>query len=140
MTQLAYRWLWLRCLFAVLAARIAVQFAAAHALRQALQRSRSGRDPTTPEEWQRLHMMGLAAATAGVWVTDRRRPCLPVALATQRLAARLGYRAVLRLGVVRGEGILEAHAWVECGGRCIVGQSARELAPMREPADAGRPP
>lgn len=50
--------------------------------------------------------------------------CLTQALAAQTLLKTLSQPARMRIGVAKGErGNLEAHAWVESGGRVIVGQS-----------------
>lgn len=49
--------------------------------------------------------------------------CLPQALAAEALLARGGHPAELRIGVIKtGHGSLKAHAWVESGGRIVVGQ------------------
>jgi len=48
--------------------------------------------------------------------------CLARALATQILLAQQGHEAELRIGVAKGEaGQLEAHAWVESGGKVVIG-------------------
>jgi len=48
--------------------------------------------------------------------------CLPQALAAEALAMRSGHPADLRIGVIKtAAGRLRAHAWVESGGRVIVG-------------------
>ena len=48
--------------------------------------------------------------------------CLTQALATQTLLTKSGYRADLRIGVLKTkEGQLEAHAWVESGGKIVIG-------------------
>jgi hypothetical protein len=50
--------------------------------------------------------------------------CLARALAAQALLVWRGHPAELRLGVCRNaEGRLEAHAWVQSGGRVVVGDS-----------------
>lgn len=57
-----------------------------------------------------------------------RATCLPQALAAEALLVRSGYTAELRIGVAKtaqGERLV-AHAWVESGGRVIVGE-LREL-------------
>lgn len=63
-----------------------------------------------------------------VGVADRYVPrgtCLTRALATRRLLGRAGRSARLRLGVARSPGgSLEAHAWVECDGRTVMGALA----------------
>jgi hypothetical protein len=49
--------------------------------------------------------------------------CLPQALAGEALLARHGHPVELRVGVVKTEqGRLLAHAWVESGGRVVIGQ------------------
>jgi hypothetical protein len=49
-----------------------------------------------------------------------RVPCLARALLLERLLARRGLPATLRIGVRRpGAGPLDAHAWVECGDLCL---------------------
>lgn len=47
--------------------------------------------------------------------------CLARALATQVLLGQRGYQAQLHIGVAKGEGGLEAHAWVESQGRVVIG-------------------
>ena len=49
--------------------------------------------------------------------------CLARSMAAQVLLRRHGYNSTLRIGVARGRrGALEAHAWVECAGRVVVGE------------------
>jgi hypothetical protein len=51
-----------------------------------------------------------------------RATCLTQAVAAQILLARHGHRSRLHLGVARTpDGVMAAHAWVECGGRVMVG-------------------
>ena len=53
--------------------------------------------------------------------------CLTQALAAQVLFVRHQYAVDLRIGVAKGEaGGLEAHAWLEHGGRVVVG-NVRDL-------------
>lgn len=48
--------------------------------------------------------------------------CLTQALVAQLLLSRRGLEALLRIGVVKTEhGKIEAHAWVESGGRVVIG-------------------
>jgi hypothetical protein len=48
--------------------------------------------------------------------------CLTQALATQVLLARRGHSVHLRIGVAHIEtGEFQAHAWVECHGRVVIG-------------------
>ena len=54
--------------------------------------------------------------------TVPRGTCLPQALAAEALLTRAGLPVQLRIGVVKTDaGRLEAHAWVESGGRVVVG-------------------
>ncbi|MFH1176075.1 MAG: lasso peptide biosynthesis B2 protein [Acidobacteriota bacterium] len=48
-----------------------------------------------------------------------RMSCLRRALVLQRLLRRQGFAAELRLGVVRREELLHAHAWVELDGAAL---------------------
>ena len=49
--------------------------------------------------------------------------CLARALTTQLLLIRQGYSSELCIGVAKNqEGKFEAHAWVECKGRIIIGK------------------
>ena len=86
---------------------------AAAALRP--RRSRS-RDPLTPERIARM-----------VTAVARRVPrasCLTQALAATLLLARHGHTSTLRIGVAKNDdGTLRAHAWLESGGRTILGGS-----------------
>ena len=66
-----------------------------------------------------------------VEVTGRYMPgvgtCLTQALTARVLLARRGHPALLRIGVVKGEeGQLQAHAWLESGGRVVIGGSELE--------------
>ena len=55
--------------------------------------------------------------------------CLVQALVTVRLLEEAGLPACLRIGVARSNsGELEAHAWVESGGRVVIGGSHVDLA------------
>jgi hypothetical protein len=50
------------------------------------------------------------------------KTCLTQALAAQTLLTRRGYPALLRIGVVKNEGrVFQAHAWVECEGKVVIG-------------------
>ena len=48
--------------------------------------------------------------------------CLNRALAAHVLLGRRGYDPKLRIGVLRNEDRLEAHAWIESEGRIVVGR------------------
>ena len=48
--------------------------------------------------------------------------CLPQALAAQVMLGRRNLPAEVKIGVAKGElGKLEAHAWLECAGRIVLG-------------------
>lgn len=69
--------------------------------------------------------IGWAVLAASRYVPGT-RSCLPRALAATALLRGAGLPARLRVGVTKGDGgRTEAHAWVESGGRVIVG--AEEL-------------
>lgn len=58
-----------------------------------------------------------------------RGDCLPQALAAERLLLRNGHQASLRIGVAKkGQDRIIAHAWVESGGRIIVGELIEGLS------------
>ncbi|HYC62942.1 MAG TPA: lasso peptide biosynthesis B2 protein [Thermoanaerobaculia bacterium] len=68
----------------------------------------------TPERIARM----VAAVSARV----PRATCLTQALAATVLLTRHGHRSTLRLGVAKKEdGTLRAHAWLESGGRTLLG-------------------
>ena len=55
--------------------------------------------------------------------------CLPQALAAEALLTRAHHPVALRIGVVKTpEGRLKAHAWVESGGRIVVGELTQGLS------------
>jgi hypothetical protein len=67
-----------------------------------------------------------AVETAGRYMPPA-RTCLTQALTAQVLLVRRGYPALLHIGTVRqdGEGLL-AHAWVESGGKVVIGGNELE--------------
>lgn len=52
------------------------------------------------------------------------RPCLVQALAARWLLARRGIASDLHIGVLKSNGALEAHAWLERNGQVLVGGAA----------------
>jgi Transglutaminase-like superfamily len=57
-----------------------------------------------------------------------RANCLPQALAAESLLTQGGHPVELRIGVMKtDQGRLEAHAWVESGGRVVVGDLPQGL-------------
>ena len=72
-------------------------------------------DHTSPE------MIAWAIGAASRW-TPGVRSCLTQALATQILLTRRNHTARLHIGVTRGErGQFQAHAWIESGGKALIG-------------------
>jgi hypothetical protein len=69
-----------------------------------------------------------------------RATCLTQALVAQLVLCRSGFDPVLRLGVGRDErNVFRAHAWVECDGRVVIGQTNEferftPLPPLEQPA------
>ena len=50
------------------------------------------------------------------------KTCLTQALAAQVLLTRRGHPALLHIGIVKNEeGEFQAHAWVECEGKVVIG-------------------
>ena len=82
---------------------------------------------TTPERASQKHhpaagTIAWAIETASVRVPGGRN-CLVRALAAEYLLNRHGYRCELRIGAKRDEaGEFTAHAWLECGGRVLIGE------------------
>jgi hypothetical protein len=76
--------------------------------------------------------------------TARRLPwmtCLVAALAADALLRRAGWSPELKIGMRRGAGAsasIEAHAWVVCDGRVLVGSDAtlHEYTPLAPAQDA----
>ena len=66
-----------------------------------------------------------------VTVTSRYVPvatCLTQALVTKLMLGRFGHQAIVRIGVARSDtGELQAHAWVESGGKIVIGGSESSL-------------
>jgi hypothetical protein len=68
------------------------------------------------------------------WAVDRASryvpaaSCLTQALAAKLMLGHLGHQAIVRIGVARSDaGDIQAHAWVESGGRVVIGGSGRSL-------------
>lgn len=54
--------------------------------------------------------------------------CLTQALAAQIVLGRAGHSSLLRIGVQRAaNGVVKAHAWVECDGQIIIGGDIPQL-------------
>jgi hypothetical protein len=79
------------------------------------------------------------------WALDRAShvvpgtTCLPRALAAAVLLKRMGYPAILHIGVARGsDRPVDAHAWVESRGNVITGGGDLERYAVLAPKLAGR--
>ncbi len=84
--------------------------------RRALPQVRRFRDAPTVDE------ISLAVERARRYVPGIYK-CLPAAYATHLLLCRYGYRSRVHYGVARDpQGKVEAHAWVDCDGRVVMGQ------------------
>jgi hypothetical protein len=75
---------------------------------------------------QRAQALPVGKVVWAVETASRHLPggktCLTQALAAQTLLARDGHPATLRIGVLRGEEEqFQAHAWVESGGKAVIG-------------------
>ena len=65
-----------------------------------------------------------AVETARRWVPGEYK-CLPTAYTAHWLLHRHGHASTIHVGVARdAEGKVEAHAWVDCDGRTVVGEVA----------------
>jgi hypothetical protein len=84
-------------------------------------RTRATRAPAAPARDDGV----IASVAWSVAAAARRIPfatCLSQALAVQFLLARRGIESTLWLGARRTEvGRFSAHAWVQCGGRFVIG-------------------
>lgn len=115
------KFLLLRCIFVVAAARLALLMVPFKLLHR----------------WVRTDVTSEASAVEerqvawGVHHASRVIPgatCLTQALAGQFLLSRLGRHAQIRVGVKQGaDGRLLAHAWLMSGGRIVLGGSDEEL-------------
>jgi hypothetical protein len=117
------RWLLARSVLLVGAARLALWALPFNVARRLFARSaRQSRAPYPTTE-----RIGWAISVAKGFVPKGN--CLPQALAAESLLTRGGYPVELRIGVAKTlDGRLEAHAWVESGGRLVVGDLTQGLA------------
>lgn len=57
--------------------------------------------------------------------------CLPQAIVAKQLLEEQGYHPLLRIGVQPPQALdLKAHAWVESGGRILVGDDGHPYQPL----------
>jgi hypothetical protein len=113
------RWLLIQAALLVLAARLGLWLLPFRAVPSVLERlawliARRSSMRVAPER--------IAWAVVAVSPYIPLATCLTQALAARALLARLGYSALLRIGVARAaHGQIAAHAWVELDGRAIIG-------------------
>lgn len=62
--------------------------------------------------------------------------CLVKAQVASAILSRFGYAAEIKIGVAKQSSDLKAHAWVECDGRVVIGESGNEYVelPSMKPA------
>lgn len=101
-------------LLAVDLASRAVSFAR---LERRLKPAPAGPSPDEPDEAAVGRLVWSAAAAARHHLYPIR--CIPRALTLRWLLGRHGLSTVLKIGVLRQDGALRAHAWVERDGRAI---------------------
>ena len=114
------RWLLVQAAMLLASASLALRLLPLNRVQQLLSPATTRHDHTGKEA--RPAIESIAAAVRHARPLVPQASCLPQALAGQQLLQRYGYRAELRLGAVRGkDGKVEAHAWVVCDGRVVVG-------------------
>ena len=120
----ADRSLLVRSVLLVAAARLALWALPFNTARRLFAR-RARQSPASP--FPTTERIGWAISVAKGFVPKGN--CLLQALAAESLLTRSGYPVELRIGVAKtDEGRLEAHAWVESGGRLVVGDLTQGLA------------
>jgi hypothetical protein len=101
-----------RAWLALLAVDLGVRFVSFDAVQDFIARHAKAGGNNSPERLQKFVRL---AARHHLW----KMACLPQALALRWLLAREGSAAVVMIGVRRGAGVLEAHAWVELNGKAL---------------------
>ncbi len=100
----------------VLAVRVGLHLFSIDRLRAWARRSGSGTQSIERLAWSvRVASRVLAGTT-----------CLGSAFALQRLLSAQGHSSELHIGVARNAEDFEAHAWLTCEGRILVGEEERE--------------
>ena len=115
--SLADKWLFLRAVFWLGAARIWLAMVPFKRLAARLSTDEGATDPD-PELLERV---GFAVSAAGAnvpWRSD----CFPQSIAAYKMLQRSGYASKIRLGVEKAdEDELLAHAWLTCGETVVTG-------------------
>ena len=70
----------------------------------------------------REQIAGIVSAVKAVSRFVPAASCLTQALAVRRLLAAAGQSSQLKFGVIKNSEKFEAHAWVEIGGRIVIGR------------------
>lgn len=116
---------------AIMVARLAVQFVSAPRLL-----AWAAKPPARPWQFADPGLPALVGATIDRIGAKLDAVCLPRALAAQAMLRRRGIASRLCLGVARADRSLSAHAWVEIGGKVIVGDvdpaSGRGYTPIAQ--------
>lgn len=88
--------------------------------------------PVRPQARRAAGRPSADAVASAIRAVSHRVPgatCLTQALAARALLARFGHSSSIRIGVApAGGGRFDAHAWVECAGRVVLGGTAESLA------------
>ena len=80
------------------------------------------------EQLARFRSRGRSSVSDVTWAISAvgkrfgRPTCLAEAAVAYTMLRRRGFEPRLRIGVRRGESVLEAHAWVECDGTVVMGE------------------
>lgn len=133
------RWLLVKAWALVAAVRLSLQTLKYARTRRLLERFqgralvRRGAVAERPERLARIVEVASALVPAG-------RHCLTRAMALETLLLRRGHPARVEFGVLRtAQQDLEAHAWVLCDGRILIGgESAARFAALSPPPTARR--
>ncbi len=89
----------------------------------------AGRPSRPPGSGPSIERVAAAVTIVSRYVP--RATCLTQALAAELLLRRAGYPVYLRLGAARGpDERFEAHAWVECDGRVVIGGAIERYSPF----------
>jgi Transglutaminase-like superfamily len=120
------KWLLLKVVMLLFAARVALRFLPFQSARRLLVRVCRGSVETTAQAQEMERILQLTAAVG------RRVPaigtCLTQALTAYVLLDRRGYKTKLRIGVNKDrKGNFIAHAWLESDGRILLGELGTDL-------------
>jgi len=120
------RWLLLRALATVSKAWVAVRVLPASAVMRKISADIA---PSARSEPQTINRVVWAIAVAARYIPGSK--CLVQALAGRELLAGYGFSSTIHLGVAKdSRNWLNAHAWVESGGRTIIGGDTSTYAPL----------